>query len=442
MVCLAVVASAFATLVTARRRDHGDCYVRLGRWDSYGGGSGSGGWSRRRYRNNQGLVIEDSSSSILAFKSSALESGPYEPNTAGTTGRHCSRRSFSSSPPGSVESSSSTTVSSFSSSAAATHHPTATNRLDDDDADVNDEKATGAFVDEEASSEDEYYTPVRLRHCLSQPLIETGAWERLKGDEFVLDQQTDRGDSTVGVPNLLDRFTAMCQQVATTRTSNKSSSSEWIDWQVHGKHGDVKDGSINIWVGRACHRDYQGSHLPIIKSQSIVPLTPRELAELLLDSTRVQTYNKWSLGRTDVWVKDALTKIVKNRTKPPVGSKPLVSITLMHARPVVVHNPSSAATALPSTVPPDHDDGAAWIAVSRAIGGTQFCDSADADCGRSDILLGINLLEPHGDDESLVTAITHVQTSIVPTLLAEKLGVKGAIHFVKDLRALRTKIPA
>jgi hypothetical protein len=54
----------------------------------------------------------------------------------------------------------------------------------------------------------------------------------------------------------------------------------------------------------------------------------------------------------------------------------------------------------------------------------------------------VNLLQPVGDDSSLVTAITHVQSTIVPAMLAESLGVKGAIQFVSDLRRLRTMVPA
>jgi hypothetical protein len=199
-------------------------------------------------------------------------------------------------------------------------------------------------------------------------------------------------------------------------------------------------------VGRAVCRgggknddEYCGGHLPIIKSQSIVPLTPAELADLLLDSSRVLTYNKWSLGRLDLWVHpdaDRRAKIVKNRTKPPVGSKPLVSTTLMHARML------SLETSAPPSVALSLSNADSWIVVSRAIGGTLYREHADADCGRSDILLGVNLLQPVGDDSSLVTAITHVQSTIVPALLAEGLGVKGAIQFVQDLRRLRLKNPA
>jgi hypothetical protein len=276
------------------------------------------------------------------------------------------------------------------------------------------------------------YTQDRVRVTLTQPLMERKGWECLRGDEL----QTDPDGS------LLDAFTLMCQQVCTTEAS------DWIDWKPTGKHGDLEDGAINVWVGRAVRRgggggksddEYCGGHLPIIKSQSIVPLTPAELADLLLDSSRVLTYNKWSLGRRDMWVHpdaDRRAKIVKNRTKPPVGSKPLVSTTLMHARTV------SLESGAPTSVASSSSNADSWIVVSRAIGGTLYREDADADCGRSDILLGVNLLQPVGDDSSLVTAITHVQSTIVPALLAEGLGVKGAIQFVQDLRRLRSKVPA
>jgi hypothetical protein len=289
----------------------------------------------------------------------------------------------------------------------------------------------GVSVDDTTATS---YNQERARLTLTLPLMERKGWESLRGDEFLTDHDG----------SLLDAFALICQQVCTTEAS------DWIDWKPKGKHGDLEDGAINVWVGRAVDRgresgggkdddEYCGGHLPIIKSQSIVPLTPVELAELLLDSSRVQTYNKWSLGRRDIWVHpdpDRRAKVVKNRTKPPVGSKPLVSTTLMHARMVSLDStlPTSAASSFSNTD--------SWIVVSRAIGGTLYCEDADADCGRSDILLGVNLLQPVGDDSSLVTAITHVQSTIVPAMLAESLGVKGAIQFVHDLRRLRTKVPA
>ena len=168
---------------------------------------------------------------------------------------------------------------------------------------------------------------------------------------------------------------------------------------------------------------YYGSQVPFIKTRSIIPLAVEEMVELLLDSSRVKTYNPWSLGRRDCWVADydaEHTKIVKNRVQPPFGAKAMVSTTLLHARP-------AAAT---------EDDGA-WIVVSRSVGGFRFAEPDDATVGRSDILLGVNLLQPVDNESCLLTAVTHVYSSAVPTMLAERLGVQSAVKFVRDMRSLK-----
>jgi hypothetical protein len=61
---------------------------------------------------------------------------------------------------------------------------------------------------------------------------------------------------------------------------------------------------VLVWVGKSISSkdDAYGAELPIIKSTSIIHQSPKYLAELLLDSSRVQVYNKMSLGRTDVKV--------------------------------------------------------------------------------------------------------------------------------------------
>ena len=80
--------------------------------------------------------------------------------------------------------------------------------------------------------------------------------------------------------------------------------------------------------------------------------------------------------------------------------------------------------------------------VSRAVGGGRFLDQNDEGCGTSDILLGVNLMEPTDcDDSCVLTCINHVYCSAIPNMLAERLGVKGAIKFVKDMRALKA-VPA
>jgi hypothetical protein len=252
--------------------------------------------------------------------------------------------------------------------------------------------------------------------AITQPIIPQDIWERLTGREF---QEH---------PELVDDLANLGENFARNDAPN-----DWVDWQPNGDtlKGDLYEGDIHVWTGKcksssSSSKDKQGygTSVPWIKTRSIVPMPPQEMAELLLDSSRVKNYNAWSTGRQDMWrTDDGWTKIVKNKTQPPVvGAKAVVGVTLLHARPLL-HEPGS------------------WLVVSRAVGGTRFFDinGYEKGSGKSEILLGVNLLQAvDGDtDSSILTAVTHAYSAGVPTMLAERLGVKSAIKFVKDMRALK-----
>ena len=57
--------------------------------------------------------------------------------------------------------------------------------------------------------------------------------------------------------------------------------------------------TVLVWTGKFKEEDGYGSELPVVKTLSIIPMSPRKMAELLMDSDRVKTYNKMSLGRND-----------------------------------------------------------------------------------------------------------------------------------------------
>lgn len=275
----------------------------------------------------------------------------------------------------------------------------------------NDGGASTTSIQAQHQQQDTLETAERFVVSLTQPLIEESVWNQLSGTEF---QEH---------PELQDALALMGEEVALN-----DSPSHWIDWHVYGgsssSKGSLQDGAIRVWTGKCAKEDstsYYGAQLPFIKTRSIIPLAVDEMVDLLMDSSRVQSYNPWSLGRRDCWVADngTRTKIVKNRVQPPLGSKVMVSTTLLHARPA-----TSAA------------DGS-WIVVSRSVGGFHFAEADDATAGRSDILLGVNLLQPVDDTSCILTAVTHVYTSAVPTMLAERLGVKSAVKFVKDMRSLK-----
>ncbi|KAL7578183.1 hypothetical protein ACA910_012615 [Epithemia clementina (nom. ined.)] len=252
---------------------------------------------------------------------------------------------------------------------------------------------------------------------LVDPLIPQSLWDRLTGNEFPEHME------------LLDDLARMGYKLAANDESN-----DWVAWtrvSSSFKQG-LEDGAIHVWTGRARLRNndsssYYGAAAPFIKSRSIVPMSPMEMIDLMLDSSRVKTYNKWSMGRQDLWKSsNERTKIVQNTNKVPVGSKPLRSTTLLHACPV-----DARMTSKPTTGGSGGDQ-TAWLLLSRATGP----QPEDKNIGTSDILLGVNLIQPLDDGQSVLTAITHVYSTAVPGVLAEKLGVKSAVKFVKDMRGL------
>ncbi|GAX14264.1 hypothetical protein FisN_1Hu459 [Fistulifera solaris] len=247
----------------------------------------------------------------------------------------------------------------------------------------------------------------RLRH-ITEPLIPEDVWETMTGQEF---QQH---------PETLDQLAKTGAWLAENDEVN-----EWVDWKVFGSLGSLEKGDIQVWTGKA-KKEGHGSEVPFIKSRSILPMPPEEVVELLMDSERVKTYNQWSQGRTDCWIAPAeegsqkQTKIVKSTTQPPLGAKPVVSVTLLHARPW-------------------GSDGG-WIVVSRSPGGNAYFDADDSLTSRSDILLGVNLLSPLDEESCILTSLTHVYSPAIPAMLAERLGARSAINFAIDVR--NSKVPA
>ena len=153
-------------------------------------------------------------------------------------------------------------------------------------------------------------------------------------------------------------------------------------------------------------------------------MKPKDMADLLLDSSKVHVYNKLSVGREDireVKCEKGFAKVVKNLTQPPITSKIIESVTLMHCRQL-------------------NDDGA-YLVVSRAVASPTTADGDEEQSsqqhGKTEILLGVNLLEPcEQTGGAKMTSITHVYSSAIPSIVAARIGVNSAINFVKDIRSI------
>lgn len=288
----------------------------------------------------------------------------------------------------------------------------------------------GEVVDDELTSESttstvttEPPTISKKEHAiqLTRPLIPQDAFDATTGLEF---------SDPAMVEALVQSGLEMC-----TSQGDESSFVEWFSHpntdKVLEEHSNspmlaMEEGHVLVYVGRSKQQQgIVGSHLPIIKTQSILPLSAKEMAEVLMDSSKVKIYNKMSLGRKDVKIFNAKTKIVRNLTQPPMASSKMVSVTLMHSRALTNkdHMPTIGSSTPTS----------GYIVVSRAVPG--MVDEDLKDLTRNDILLGVNLLQDVGTNECLMTAVTHVYSPALPSMLAQSMGVSSAVNFVRDIRA-------
>jgi len=64
------------------------------------------------------------------------------------------------------------------------------------------------------------------------------------------------------------------------------------------EEGGRGDSSCLVWSGKFPHKHY-GHDLPVVRSQGVVNMSPEDLVDLLMDSTRVKSYNVSSTGRKD-----------------------------------------------------------------------------------------------------------------------------------------------
>eukprot|EP00953_Heterococcus_sp_UTEX-ZZ885_P031521 16536-Heterococcus_DN1.PRE.2 len=239
-------------------------------------------------------------------------------------------------------------------------------------------------------------------------------------------------------------------------------------------------------------KDAYGSAFACVKATAVVDASPATLMQLLLDSTRVLEYNRYSLaavfqriatntivptaaavnscnssiatkqvwlslllkfyahcvhfvlslspnskGRTDIATLDANTKIVWNKTKPPLTSKLHDFCTLMHvSRTRDCSNSSSSSssssgdTSADSSTDADSDDCGYVITTARTEhpGAPRLQNSV-----RSEIVLGVTTITPHGSSSSRVTTVNHIVSAGVPAVIADRVSTRNAVDFIVNV---------
>merc|ERR1712238_145955 len=105
-------------------------------------------------------------------------------------------------------------------------------------------------------------------------------------------------------------------------------------WKVNGPVSfdqidqDSWEKDVLVWTGSFPKGTY-GRERPCIRSEGLLNISPEGMFDLLLDNSRVNSYNKTSLGREDIVVLQddlknegpfgrSITKIVKSSNRPPL----------------------------------------------------------------------------------------------------------------------------
>ena len=169
---------------------------------------------------------------------------------------------------------------------------------------------------------------------------------------------------------------------------------------------------VKVWKRAVAEGSY-GREYPCLKLSTVLDAPAEAVMALLVDSERVAEYNKYSKGRHDVEHLGPATKIVRNRTLPPLQKKVHEFCTLMH----VVRR----------------EDGAQMML-------TRFTDHPkvppSSNYARSEIILGVTEVRPHPTDpgKSVFTTVSHVKSAGVPPFIAEQFSARGLVDFVSSLQ--------
>ena len=214
-------------------------------------------------------------------------------------------------------------------------------------------------------------------------------------------------------------------------------------WFTNDEVVESLEKDVLLWSGNLeCDMTEEmtyGHKIPLFRGRGIIPsMGPRKLTELLLDSSKVKLYNKFSSGRVDsaIFQNDldlingpygsGCTKIVSSETNVPFSSKKLKMENLFHARSIVFDD------AINSVISGDDDhviEGSvrnAYIIVSRSVQREQEPSNQQSHAkqgSKNEIIWGINILRDipgHPDKTDLIT-VTQANTSVVPNFLSHKV---------------------
>lgn len=191
-----------------------------------------------------------------------------------------------------------------------------------------------------------------------------------------------------------------------------------VEWDFMGKEKDVLVWKLKMSSLSMGKKERQW---PCVKSSTVIEIDSESLLEYLMDSSKVQEYNKYSAGRSDVEIISPTTKVVWNRLNIPLGIKPYDFCTLMHsyAKPaadeIILVSKSTIHPSLP----------------------------VHSDYGRSEKLMGLNILKslkPIGNQKRTeITCISHQRYASTPPYMIERSMMRGKVNYLRKLKSVLEK---
>ena len=191
-----------------------------------------------------------------------------------------------------------------------------------------------------------------------------------------------------------------------------------------------------IWSGKFTSPQAFQRECPLFLSRGMVPGSPRSFLDLLWDSSRTNEYNRFCLGRSNLMIiehfeeshaasgVDSLirgVKIVKSEMKVPFTGLSVVLSTVMHVRQLEGEN--------------------TFLIVSRSLNsgraGYHTSTRHVQVGGNSELHWGVNLLRPVPGIPNItdLTSLSHVNSSLVPLFLANRVGIMGVENIFDAFRA-------
>jgi hypothetical protein len=229
------------------------------------------------------------------------------------------------------------------------------------------------------------------------------------------------------------------------------------NWSNNAQCIGILEKDILIWTGAASTNPVgktqglsaatnYGSKIPLFKARGIIPnMSPLALNELILDSSRVKLYNKWSNGRIDVHVfQDKIdivnglfghgcSKVTQSEVNIPFTKKTIKIANFLHSRRVQLQYDDLCrcdGSDDSDAYDPLHNS-KAFIIVSRSTFNNeqkeqmQSSDAPYATLGGTDeVLWSVNIMRevPGHPDKTDLTTVTQANSSALPTFLAHKVS--------------------